>query len=253
MSTKKPPTNSPPLKLKSKEACCDKNHPLIHSYGKKLICTTDKIGHASPGNRSPLEIVLDASEGFIPLWEEGSILRWAFDESTLALYSNPEGIKKHVRRLLGEALTLWGDSAPVHFSENSDVWDFKIRVEVDDNCNPSGCTLARAFFPDSGRHDLLLFPKMFEQSLKEQVDTVIHEIGHVFGLRHFFANVSETSWPSEVFGEHRPFSIMNYGAKSELTKADKNDLARLYKSAWSGEITKINGTPIRFVVPYHES
>ena len=65
---------------------------------------------------------------------------------------------------------------------------------------------------------------MFTQARKEQVDTFIHEIGHIFGLRHFFANVSETAWPSEIFGRHENFSIMNYGALSELTDADKDDL-----------------------------
>jgi hypothetical protein len=92
---------------------------------------------------------------------------------------------------------------------------------------------------------------MFTQSRKEQVDTLIHEIGHTFGLRHFFANVSETAWPSQVFGTHKPFSIMNYGNQSELTDDDKADLKRLYQAAWSGELTKINGTPIQLVKPFH--
>ena len=52
---------------------------------------------------------------------------------------------------------------------------------------------------------------MFTQSPEEQVETLIHEIGHVFGLRHFFAQLSETAWASEVFGTHDPLSIMNYG------------------------------------------
>jgi hypothetical protein len=62
--------------------------------------------------------------------------------------------------------------------------------------------------------------------------------------------VSETAWPSEVFGTHKPFSIMNYGSQSELTDYDKADLNRLYQAAWSGELTNINGTPIRFVKPF---
>jgi hypothetical protein len=73
-------------------------------------------------------------------------------------------------------------------------------MRTGDNCTPSGCVLASAFFPDSGRHQLVLYPKMFSQSKKEQIETLIHEIGHIFGLRHFFANVSETVWPSEIFG-----------------------------------------------------
>jgi len=83
------------------------------------------------------------------------------------------------------------------------------------------------------------------------VDTFIHETGHVFGLRHFFANISENAWPSEIFGTHSKFSIMNYGNLSELTDTDKDDLRRLYQLARSGALTHINGTPIRLVKPFH--
>ncbi|MBA3285358.1 MAG: hypothetical protein H0U27_09930 [Nitrosopumilus sp.] len=80
---------------------------------------------------------------------------------------------------------------------------------------------------------------------------MIHEIGHIFGLRHFFANISESQWPSEIFGVHSKFSIMNYGELSALTDDDKKDLKSLYRSVWKGEIKEINGTPIRLVKPYH--
>jgi len=92
---------------------------------------------------------------------------------------------------------------------------------------------------------------MFEQIHKEQVDTLIHEIGHTFGLRHFFADVSETAFPSVKFGTHAPFSIMNYGAMSELTDVDRSDLTQLYQKVWSGDLTKINGTSIRLLRPFH--
>ncbi len=149
-------------------------------------------------------------------------------------------------------LLAWGSAAPVRFTENEDLWDFEIVMSAGDNCSASGCTLARAFFPDSGRHDLMLYPKMFEQSRKEQVETWMHEIGHIFGLRHFFATVTETAWPAEIFGSHDKFSIMNYGALSTLTERDKKDLVRLYEQAWSGALTHINGTPIQFFLPYHK-
>ena len=44
---------------------------------------------------------------------------------------------------------------------------------------------------------------------------------------------------------------MNYGSKSVLTADDKADLKRLYQLAWSGQLTQINGTPIKFVMPFH--
>jgi hypothetical protein len=91
---------------------------------------------------------------------------------------------------------------------------------------------------------------MFEQDFQEQVETLAHEVGHVFGLRHFFADITEQRWASEIFGAHKPFSIMNYGAKSVMTDDDREDLQRLYTGAWSGEITEVNGTPIQLVQPF---
>jgi adenylylsulfate kinase-like enzyme len=44
---------------------------------------------------------------------------------------------------------------------------------------------------------------------------------------------------------------MNYGADSRLTEDDKKDLKRMYQMAWNGELTEINGTPIKFVKPFH--
>ena len=120
-----------------------------------------------------------------------------------------------------------------------------------ENYTIDGCVLASAYFPDSGRHKLTIYPTMFSQPRQEQVETLIHEIGHTFGLRHFFADVAETEFPSEIFGKHSKFSIMNYGSDSKLTADDKQDLKRLYQLVWSRDLTNINGTPIRFVKPFH--
>jgi hypothetical protein len=225
--------------------------PQIHIYGPGAICDTDKRGFATPGNRSLTEIVVDASEGFIPLWAKDVTLRWRFQERSMTFFNNPEAAKAGIRQLLGEAILAWGDAAPVKFSQKDDAWDFEIAVRDADRCTINGCVLASAFFPDPGQHELVIYPRMFTQSREEQVETLVHEIGHIFGLRHFFANVSETRWPSEVFGTHRQFSIMNYGSQSELTDDDRADLKQLYQAAWSGELTEINGTQIRHVKPFN--
>ncbi|GAA5442762.1 hypothetical protein Misp06_00937 [Microbulbifer sp. NBRC 101763] len=241
------------LKIKSKKECDSCAEPVVHKYGNNKICVTDKVGFPTLGNKSPLDLVLHSGEGFIPLWEKGTTLRWKFDDESLRYFKNPDEIKDYIRILLGEALLQWGDASPVRFNENPNVWDFKIRVEPVENCSVIGCTLARAFFPNPGRNELVLFPTMFDQSRKEQVDTMIHELGHIFGLRHFFADVKEKTWPSVIYGEHKPFSIMNYGEQSELTEADKNDLKSLYCLAWAGQLTEIDGARIKFVMPYHEA
>jgi hypothetical protein len=87
---------------------------------------------------------------------------------------------------------------------------------------------------------------------QEQIETLIHEIGHVFVLRHFFANSSWTAWASEIFGVHSKFTIMNHRPNSRLTDEDLTDLKRLYQLAWIGALTNVNGTAIRLVKPFHE-
>ncbi len=243
-----------PLQLRKPEEEFQEVESQIHVYGSGVICDTDTRGYATPKNQSPLELVVDASQGFIPLWAEGVTLRWRFQERSMRIFVDPEAAKTYIKELLGEALVAWGDAAPVKFAQRDDLWDFEIVMRATDRCNPrGGCVLASAFFPDAGRHELVIYPRMFTQSRKEQVDTMIHEIGHTFGLRHFFANVSETAFPSEIFGTHSRFSIMNYGSLSELTDDDRDDLKRLYNMVWSEELQEINGTPIQKMKPFSSS
>lgn len=223
----------------------------VHLYNNHVICVTDARGFKTHRNRSSLEIRVDATDGFIPLWEEGVTLRYRFNKRSIQRYfEDPESAKAEILQLFGEALAAWGDAAPVKFSHDENLPDFEIVMIQSADCDASGCVLASAFFPDAGRHRFNIYPTMFEQTRKKQVETFVHEIGHIFGLRHFFANISETQWDSRLFGEDNPFSIMNYGHESVLTEADKTDLRKLYRSAWNGQLTEIDGAPIRLVRPF---
>lgn len=229
----------------------------VHVYGKyKAVCATDTRGHERPRGASKLDLLVDASEGFIPLWGKGVTLRWRFNQFSLEAFEQPDAAAAAVRLLLGKGVDQWGEGAPIKLAERDDAYDFEIAIREADRCSVNGCVLASAFFPDAGRHELKIYPKFFELDEKEQVETMAHELGHVFGLRHFFALVSETQWPSQIFGEHdagKPFSIMNYGAASTMTDADRRDLKLLYEGVWRGDLKEINGTPVRQVRPYHET
>jgi len=238
------------LALRDPKEAAEAIKDKVHIYRKNAVCETDSIGYATPENRSPTELVVDASEGFVPLWAPDVTLRWRFQENSMSIFSDPAGAKNALRQLFAESILAWGDAVPVRFAERQDAWDFEIVVAPQENCSINGCTLARAFFPDAGRHDLVIYPTMFQQDQAEMVETLAHEIGHIFGLRHFFAKVSETAWPAEVFGTHSKFSIMNYGQDSELTPTDRDDLASLYQAVWSGAMSNVNGTPIELMRPF---
>lgn len=239
-----------PLSFKYKKDAATAEEPFIHVYRKDVVCETDARGHATPGARSPAEIVLDSSEGFIPLWAPNTTLRWRFQPRSLSQFRDPEAAKEYLRDIFAHGILLWEGAAPVNFKEAEDAWDFELVVRQDEKCTPNGCTLASAFFPDAGRHELRLYPTMFDQSRAEQIETMAHEVGHIFGLRHFFANIRETAWSSEIFGKHKPFSIMNYGALGKMSSADINDLKRLYELVWTKQLTSINGTAIKLVKPF---
>ena len=218
-----------------------------HSFGNDFVCGTDEKGVA----RSREEIVVDTTDGFVPLWAENQVLRWRFNESSMRAFRYPDQAKEYIEKLFDEAILAWGDAAPIRFSLVERHHDFEIYMSGQDKCRSGGCTLASAFFPDAGRHRLTLYPKMFGQTRAEQVDTFTHEIGHIFGLRHFFAQERESAWPSAIFGEHDKFSIMNYGALSTLTNQDQFDLKLLYELVWSRKLRSINGTPVVLFKPYH--
>lgn len=239
-----------PLGLASATAAAKAAAPRVHLIRDGVVCRTDAKGFATPQNRSLAEIVVDASNGFIPLWARDVTLYWRFQAQSMHAFQDPEAAKQAIKQLFGEAILLWGDAAPVRFTHREEGWDFEVVMQAADDCDANGCVLASAFFPDGGQHELTLYPKLFTQSRQEQVETLAHEIGHIFGLRHFFANITETRWRSEIFGDHRPFSIMNYGADSVMTETDRSDLKRLYDLIWSGALTTINGTPIRQFKPF---
>ncbi|MEM8755438.1 MAG: reprolysin-like metallopeptidase [Pseudomonadota bacterium] len=236
-----------PFSLKTRKDRAEAEAPYVHIYCGGAVCVTDDRGAATPRARSPVELVVDASNGFIPLWDRDVTLRWRFQERSLTAFRRPDAAKEYLRELLGEGVLLWGDAQPVRFAEVRDGWDFEFVARPSARCSENGCVLASAFFPDGGQHELVVYPTLFEQSREEQVETMAHEVGHIFGLRHFFAQISETAWPSRIFGDHSPFSIMNYGPDSRMTERDQEDLKELYRLAWTGEMTEINGTPIRLV------
>ena len=239
-----------PPRFRSKKAAATAAEPFVHIYHHGAVCETDKRGHANPEGRGPLDLVVDATEGFVPLWDENVTLRWRFQAQSMSQFRNPDAARDYLRRLMAEGLLLWGDAVPVRFTEVEEAWDFEVVVSASENCTANGCVLASAFFPDAGQHELKIYPTLFSQTREEQIETMAHEFGHIFGLRHFFAQITETRWASEIFGEHQPFSIMNYGPESEMTENDKADLKELYRLVWSRELIDINGTPVRLVQPY---
>lgn len=226
----------------------------VHSCSKRCITEfrfPTRPAPAPPTGIQP-EIVVDLQLDKVPLWAKGTTLNWRFDNRAIARHGNPEALQRKVRKLFSEAVDAWGET-PILFQENSKDWDFEIAVLKRRDCDDDGCTLASAFFPDSERQRMLCYPSMFDYDRAEQVSTLVHELGHVFGLRHYFADSDEEEkkFPSLIFGRHSSFTVMNYGARSQLTRADRKDLMRLYRAAWSANPEEAIGKQVRLVHAPH--
>ena len=239
-------------KQTSRKRTGKKTNSQEHIYGKKVRCATDSRGYERHRNLNFDEIRVHETDGFIPLWAEDVTLRYRFNEwSFEKKYGDKADEQKAVvQKLFDDGLSLWGDAVPVKFTYNTNASDFEIFIVQEPDCDSTGCVLASAFFPDGGRHRFNIYPTCFDQSREEQVETFAHEQGHIFGLRHFFANISETDFPSHLFGEDSKFSIMNYGRNSFMTDSDRSDLKNLYAAVWNGELTEIDSAPIQLMYPY---
>ena len=224
-------------------------NPEEHVFGKQHVCRTEMRGQSHSGHEGLFEIVVGMAKT-IPLWATGVVLRYRFDSRSFRRFADPEAAKAAIRGLLGKAIAEWGAAAPVAFAEKKSNFDFEIVARNADDCDINGCVLASSFFPGTAQQKLTIYPRMFEQSAVEQIATIVHELGHVFGLRHYFAQISETQWASQTFGTHNKFSIMNYGEDSILTDADRADLRDLYSKARSGTLTHINVAKIELFKPF---
>jgi hypothetical protein len=85
------------FRFRDPEEAAHEAEPQIHIYGPGAICDTEKRGYARPKNRSPLKIVVDAMEGFVPLWAKDTTLRWRFQERSMSVFEDPEAAKTAIR------------------------------------------------------------------------------------------------------------------------------------------------------------
>jgi hypothetical protein len=175
------------------------------------------------------KIVLDDQTGVVPVWAQGQTLTWKY--SVDAAFDKIS--KSKFEDWLKQALAAWGDSAPVQVEgpKDSDDTDFTVVLYNDFFRYQGGYVLGQAFFPNTESKVFHIWPA--PEGVGNYVSTIEHELGHVFGLRHWFG-MQEGNVVYFRFDENDPVSIMNYGRDSKLTAKDKKDLKAFYHAIWSG-------------------
>merc|ERR1712232_134059 len=209
-------------------------------------CVTDQRKHA---NRE--ELAVDFSNGFVPLWQKGTNLTYAFDLASFRGIFGSQTWKTiaAVQELFEQAQQKWEFTDYVTIEQVDSIFkaDFIVHAAPTNGNMSSGFVLASAFFPNADQNDFYVYPEMF--TLGDPLNTMLHEIGHIYGLRHYFFR-EEEGFPGLTFGTENEKTIMNYGKNSIFTDTDKKDLKALYE--FVGDSSREKGVPIVLFKSRHE-
>jgi hypothetical protein len=121
--------------------------------------------------------------------------------------------------------------------------------------SPGSRTLARAFFPNEGNQDVIVFERSFSSQANKDIlkNIFMHELGHVLGLRHEFAITGDPAKDLKAEGAgavqfmgNNYYSIMSYNFPPTMQQSDKDGTQAFYKLN-NGFL--VNGSPVTDYVP----
>lgn len=169
---------------------------------------------------------------------------WSAAQKRNLTYSvNGFGVNQaEVTSLMTRATLQWESAADIDFkdigaSTSKPLFIVRAATAAEEKSNPY--TIASAFFPSLFARELVLYKRFFAKDDAGRMSTMVHELGHILGLRHehIWKNgkqVEESSYPAELITALDKGSIMHYNWKpgyngnGKLTALDKRGVKILY-------------------------
>ncbi|KKP03620.1 hypothetical protein THAR02_04304 [Trichoderma harzianum] len=182
----------------------------------------------------------DFKEDYIPRWRRGSELTYTIDAKSFP--TSAEAVQ--VKAAMQTAINMWkGIGASFKYLEvdNSDSATFVVTY----HCHGPRNIYASSFFPDESPGDLLVY-RLGLFNAVYLANILAHEIGHILGLRHEFADKTHKEGKilrCVLFGKENPRSIMNYYKNPGELQVSQQDLREL-KEFYECSEESYDGLPI---------
>lgn len=203
----------------------------LAATGSEYHCVTQRrIGGAANGYTEARV----GYDGFAGRWKPGSVLRYNIDSRSF----RNQGLTGFTEIEMIKAISMWGNLG-VEFMMVDDTQSATFQIqyrELPENQGPDdrhGKVYARSFFPRTNPGILYVYGCALDESSKPHLANILaHEIGHILGLRHEFADVGERELPSILWGKPSPKSVMNCfwnaAAWSSVQKQDIQEVKEFY-------------------------
>ncbi len=189
------------------------------------------------------EIYLGMDRGALHLWESGCVINWTARRDG---WPNKNTAEQAIRATWNACET-WNKvmEGRVTFKYVSNLSDAAFELRFD-KWGRDGL-LASAFFPNEYRRDLN-FLRVYRSSFDSRYthlyrlyNTMLHELGHILGLRHEFAHEKEKWAESILFGVKNEKSVMAYYPSQEIQETDVVFIRKAYDELKHGETVHAQG------------
>ena len=173
---------------------------------------------------------IDGLRMVVPRWDisqsSPTILKWFLDTQRFP----SSGEAAFAENAFNQAVKEWNAVAfGVNVEQTLDRREANFNLVYRKNTPNDRGIYARAFMPHEADTDVKVFTYGLDQSRRYRLKNVfLHELGHVFGLRHEFAIHAEGNGAEQFMSRNRK-SVMAYNKIPIIQETDKEGIRAFYK------------------------